>query len=98
MSGRGRVGRVLVAVAAMLMLGVGLSSPTVGQAVAPLPQATTTASPTPSPPSSTASDPADEPVDDGSNPMPAQTGTWAALGAAAALAVTAGLLVALRKR
>ncbi len=100
MSGRVRVGRVLVAVAATLMLGVGLSSPTVGQAVAPIPQATTTpaASPTPSTRSSTTVDPADEPTDDGSNPMPDQTGTWVALGAAAALAVAAGLVVAVRKR
>lgn len=106
MSGRVRVCRVLVAVGAMLLLTFGLSAPTVGLAAAPVPQATTaaasptptTGSPRPSPSSSSADDPADEPSDDGSNVTPDQTGTWVALGAAAAVAVLAGLVVALRKR
>ena len=106
MSGRVRVCRVLVAVGAMLLLTFELSAPTVGLAAAPVPQATTAAasptptagSPRPSSSSSSADDPADEPSDDGSNVTPDQTGTWVALGAAAAVAVLAGLVVALRKR
>ncbi len=92
--------RVLVAVGAMVLL-FGLNSPTAGQAVAPVPQATTpAASPTPTPSSSPAAtrEPADEPANEGSNTTPDQTGTWVALGAAAAVAVLAGLVVALRKR
>ena len=106
MSGRVRVFRVLVAVGAMLLLTFGLSAPTMGLAAAPVPQATTAAaspSPTvgssrPSPSSPSAGDSADDPSDDGSNLTPDQTGTWIALGAAAVLAVLAGLVVALRRR
>lgn len=72
----------------------------------PAPQATT-ASPSPTGTSSatptaketeTDVDPADDPTDDGSNPTPDQSGTWIALGAAAALSLAAGLVVVLRKR
>ncbi|MFT3970888.1 MAG: hypothetical protein QM695_11595 [Micropruina sp.] len=100
MSGRAKA-RVLVAVGAMVLLIFGMSAPTVGQASAPVPQATTpAASPAPTPDSSPAStaEPGDEPADDGSNPTPDQTGTWVALGAAAVVAALAGLVVALRKR
>ncbi|MFT4218329.1 MAG: hypothetical protein QM619_14260 [Micropruina sp.] len=57
------------------------------------------ASPTPSSSQSEVDvDPADEPTDDGSNPTPVQNGTWLALGGAAAIALLAGLIVAIRKR
>ncbi|MFT3832942.1 MAG: hypothetical protein QM711_06440 [Micropruina sp.] len=102
---RTMVPRLLAAAAAFLVLGLGLglSVPATGQAV-PLPRATTVtaspqASPTASPnPSEANDDPSDDPDDDGTNPMPVQTGTWVAVGAAAAVALLAGLVVALRKR
>ena len=90
------IGRVLLAAGALLVLILGLSAPTPGRAAVPVPQATTaTASPSAS---EAEEEPADEITDDGSNPTPAQTGTWLAVGAAAALSVAAGLVVALRKR
>ena len=96
MSGRVMIGRVLLAAGALLVLILGLSAPTPGRAAVPVPQATTaTASPSAS---EAEEEPADEITDDGSNPTPAQTGTWLAVGAAAALSVAAGLVVALRKR
>lgn len=100
MSGRVMIGRALLAAGALLVLILGLSPPTPGRAAVPVPQATTaTTSPSPSPSASEAEEePADEITDDGSNPTPAQTGTWLAVGAAAALSVAAGLVVALRKR
>lgn len=97
------VPRLLAAAAAFLVLGLGLSVPATGQAE-PLPRATTAptspqASPTASPsPSEANDDSADDPDDDGTNPTPVQTGTWVAVGAAAAVALLAGLVVALRKR
>ncbi len=96
MSGRVMIGRALLAAGALLVLILGLSAPTPGRAAVPVPQATTaTASPSAS---EAEEEPADEITDDGSNPTPAQTGTWLAVGAAAALSVAAGLVVALRKR
>ena len=96
MSGRVMIGRALLAAGALLVLILGLSAPTPGRAAVPVPQATTaTASPSAS---EVEEEPADEITDDGSNPTPAQTGTWLAVGAAAALSVAAGLVVALRKR
>lgn len=103
MSVRVMAGRVLATVGALVVLALGLTVPTVGQAAVPLPQATTSATPhssaKPSPSASEEDDePADDPTDDGTNPTPDQTGTWVAIGGAAGLAVLAGLVVALRKR
>lgn len=111
MSGRNLVGRAVVAAAALLVLVFGLVLPTAGSSALPVPQATT-GSPSPSgsakatgtakaKPSATQSDdvdPADEPDDDGSDTTPDQTGTWLAIGGAAALALLAGLVVVIRKR
>lgn len=112
MSGRGVIGRMMLAVGALLVLVLGLSAPTPGRAAVPLPQATTaTASPGSSPSASSSASPGsspsasgaedepdDELTDDGSNPTPEQTGTWLAVAAAAALSVAAGLVVVLRRR
>lgn len=103
MSVRVMAGRLLATGGALLVLALGLSVPTAGQAAVPLPQATASATPHGSPkPSSSASEvddePADDPTDDGTNPTPDQTGTWVAIGGAAGLAVLAGLVVAFRKR
>lgn len=101
MSGRTRFVRVLAAAAVLFVAALGVSVPTAGQAL-PLPQATTAVTTPPasaSPaPSSTPPEDDDEPTDDGTNPMPPQTGTWVAVGAAAGVALLAGLVVALRKR
>lgn len=112
MSGRNLVGRAVVAAVALLVLVFGLVLPTAGSSALPVPQATT-GSPSPSgsakatgtakaKPSATQSDtdvnPADEPDDDGSDTTPDQTGTWLAIGGAAALALLAGLVVVIRKR
>lgn len=106
MSVRTKVGRVAVATCALLLLMLGCALPAVGNAQ-PLPRATTATpsgsasarSTSPSPTESdTDVDPSDEPTDDGIDPTPDQSGTWIALGAAATLAVLAGLVVALRKR
>lgn len=103
MTVRVMAGRVLATVGALLALALGVTVPTAGQAAVPLPRATTSATPPSSPkPSPSASEvddePADDPTDDGTNPTPGQTGTWVAIGGAAALSVLAGLVVALRKR
>lgn len=107
MSRRGFVSRVAVAAGALVVLLLGLAIPTVGNA-APLPHATTasasatatgSAKATPSASESdTDVDPADDPTDDGTDPTPDQSGTWIAIGSAAALSLLAGLVVVLRKR
>lgn len=110
MSGRMIVVRVAVVAGALLVWLIGFAVPAAGQAV-PLPQATSSASKssTPSKSSTTATanpspskskkkvDPA-EPTDDGTDPAPDQSGTWIAIGSAAALSVLAGLVIVLRKR
>ena len=100
--------RVAVVIGALLAFGLAFTAPSASHAALPVPQATT-ASPgasrsaeAPASPSPTESDtdvdPADEPTDDGTDPTPGETGTWLAIGGAAALSVLAGMVVALRKR
>jgi hypothetical protein len=61
----------------------------------PIPGAAASASPTPAPSDSGADeDPADEPT----TPLPAQKGTWLAVGLAAVVAVVAGVVVAVVRR
>ncbi|MFT3860515.1 hypothetical protein [Micropruina sp.] len=109
MSGRGLISRAVAAAAAVLVLLFGLVLPTADSSAVPRPQATTSASTASVSPSASASpsgtpsdtdvDPSDdEPTDDGSDPTPSQNGTWIAIGGAVALALLAGLVVALRKR
>ncbi|MFT4293893.1 MAG: hypothetical protein QM582_00595 [Micropruina sp.] len=103
MSGRGLIGRALTAAGVLLVLVIGFGTPATVHAAVPLPQATT-ATPSSSPkPSSSPSeadvDPGDDPADDDSaSPAPDQSGTWMAVGGAAAVSVLAGLVVALRRR
>ena len=103
MSGRAIVSQAAGAVGAAVIVLLGFAGPLVGHA-APMPRATTaSASPSASASASptesdTDVDPADDPTDDGTDPAPDQSGTWIALGSAAALSLLAGLVVVLRKR
>jgi len=107
MSRRPVVSRLLIIAGALLVLLtalVPLANSSQTALAAPVPRATTaspspTGTATPSPNQSESDvEPADDPTDDGSNPTPDQSGTWIALGAAAALSIAAGLVVVLRKR
>lgn len=99
MSRRLMISRVLAAAGALLVLVIGLSVPTSGLAAVPVPQATTTpATPSPSPSASGAEAEPDDMTDDGTNTTPPQTGTWLAVGVAAAVSLAAGAIVVLRKR
>ena len=108
MSASTKLGRVAVVVGALLVFALGFVLPITSHASAPRPQATT-ASPSPSgsaeaSPNPSASesetdvDASDEPDDDGTDPTPAQNGTWIAIAGAAGLSLLAGLVVVLRKR
>lgn len=108
MSRRWMGGRIAIVIGVLLLFGLAFTVPTASQAALPFPQATTAspggsasakASVSPSPtPSDPDDEPTDEPADDGTDPTPDQSGTWLAIGGAAALSLLAGLVVALRKR